>query len=84
MLDNHTQEYGNSMIHMKNRCFSKDHLNSEKYGEAYKNKWSCCGEKCYYFSDKDKNFEESHKFCIILGSHLLNIEDKDEQIMSFE
>ncbi|XP_023498891.1 natural killer cells antigen CD94 isoform X1 [Equus caballus] len=79
MLDNDTQEYENSMVNMKNKCFSKDQLNSEKYGEARKNKWSCCGEKCYYFSDRHKNFEESRKFCINLGSRLLKIEDKDEQ-----
>ncbi|XP_058414779.1 killer cell lectin-like receptor subfamily G member 1 [Diceros bicornis minor] len=79
MLDNDMQEYGNSMIHMKNRHFSKDELNSEKYREPYKTKLSCSGEKCYYFSDRDKNFEKSHKFCVSLGSHLLKTEDKDKQ-----
>ena len=28
MLDNDTQEYEHSMIHMKSKCFSKDQLNS--------------------------------------------------------
>ncbi|KAF5912481.1 hypothetical protein HPG69_004151, partial [Diceros bicornis minor] len=109
MLDNDMQEYGNSMIHMKNRHFSKDetilsidptiiakfddfqeqklskenqtnfYFFKEKYREPYKTKLSCCGEKCYYFSDRDKNFEKSHKFCVSLGSHLLKTEDKDKQ-----
>ncbi|XP_024848393.2 C-type lectin domain family 7 member A isoform X1 [Bos taurus] len=75
MLDNDTQEYEKARTPMKNKCFSKDWLNSEKY----RNKWSCCEEKCYYFSDIDKTFEESRKFCTNQGSHLLKIEDEDEQ-----
>nr|XP_019815493.1 PREDICTED: C-type lectin domain family 1 member B-like [Bos indicus] len=47
--------------------------------KKYRNKWSCCEEKCYYFSDIDKTFEESRKFCTNQGSHLLKIEDEDEQ-----
>ncbi|CAI9166247.1 unnamed protein product [Rangifer tarandus platyrhynchus] len=79
MLDNDTQEHEKSRTPMKNKCFSKDQLNSEKYREEYKNKWSCCEEKCYYFSDIHKTFEESRKFCTNQGSHLLKIEDEDEQ-----
>ncbi|KAM9684276.1 C-type lectin domain family 7 member A-like [Dama dama] len=79
MLDNDTQEHEKSRTPMKNKCFSKDQLNSENYREEYKNKWSCCEEKCYYFSDIDKTFEESRKFCSNQGSHLLKIEDEDEQ-----
>ncbi|KAF5912472.1 hypothetical protein HPG69_004142 [Diceros bicornis minor] len=74
MLDNDTREYGNSVIHMKNKCFSKDPLNSEKYGEAYKNKWSHCGEKCYYFSDRDKNLEENHWVILKRGRQPLDVE----------
>ncbi|KAM9683529.1 C-type lectin domain family 7 member A-like isoform 5-T5 [Dama dama] len=79
MLDNGTQEHEKSRTPMKNKCFSKDRLNSENYREEYKNKWSCCEEKCYYFSDILKTFEESQKFCSNQGSHLLRIEDEDEQ-----
>ncbi|XP_043737773.1 C-type lectin domain family 7 member A-like isoform X2 [Cervus elaphus] len=79
LLDNGTQEHEKSRTPMKNKCFSKDRLNSENYREEYKNKWSCCEEKCYYFSDILKTFEESRKFCSNQGSHLLKIEDEDEQ-----
>ncbi|KAB0353159.1 hypothetical protein FD755_024125, partial [Muntiacus reevesi] len=79
MLDNDTQEHEKSRTPMKNKCFSKDQLNSEKYREEYKNKWSCCEEKCYYFSDILKTFEESRRFCSNQGSHLLKIEDEEEQ-----
>lgn len=56
----------------------------KKYRDSYKNKWPCCEKKCYYFSDRVKTFEESQKFCIKLGSHLLKIDDKGEQVISFE
>ncbi|KAI4586327.1 hypothetical protein MJG53_004114 [Ovis ammon polii x Ovis aries] len=79
MLDNDTQEYEKARTPVKNKCFSKDWLNSEKSREEYKNKWFCCEEKCYYFSNIDKTFEESRKFCTNQGSHLLKIEDEDEQ-----
>ncbi|CAN0291637.1 unnamed protein product [Rangifer tarandus platyrhynchus] len=57
----------------------QSHKRKENYREEYKNKWSCCEEKCYYFSDIHKTFEESRKFCTNQGSHLLKIEDEDEQ-----
>uniref|UniRef100_A0A8C6G0M9 C-type lectin domain-containing protein n=1 Tax=Moschus moschiferus TaxID=68415 RepID=A0A8C6G0M9_MOSMO len=79
MLDNDPQEYEKARTPMNNKCFSKDWLNSEKYREKYKNKWSCCEEKCYYFSHIDRTFEESRKFCTNQGSHLLKIDDEDEQ-----
>ncbi|XFG00659.1 hypothetical protein AB1E19_004283 [Capra hircus] len=79
MLDNDTQEYEKARTPVKNKCFSKDWLNSEKSREEYKNKWFCCEEKCYYFSNIDKTFDESRKFCTNQGSHLLKIEDEDEQ-----
>ncbi|XP_043296684.1 C-type lectin domain family 7 member A-like isoform X1 [Cervus canadensis] len=79
LLDNGTQEHEKSRTPMKNKCFSKDRLNSENYREEYKNKWSFCEEKCYYFSDILKTFEESRKFCSNQGSHLLKIDDEDEQ-----
>ncbi|XP_070646203.1 NKG2-A/NKG2-B type II integral membrane protein-like isoform X2 [Bos indicus] len=47
-------------------------------GKECKSKWSCCGQKCYYFSDESKNFEESKKSCKEMDSTLLKIEDKEE------
>ncbi|XP_025139037.2 NKG2-A/NKG2-B type II integral membrane protein isoform X8 [Bubalus bubalis] len=47
-------------------------------GKECKSKWSCCGQKCYYFSDESNNFEESKKRCKEMDSTLLKIEDKEE------
>ncbi|XP_043737903.1 C-type lectin domain family 9 member A-like isoform X2 [Cervus elaphus] len=47
-------------------------------GKECRSKWSCCGQKCYYFSDELKNFEESKKICKEMDSTLLTIEDKEE------
>ena len=52
-------------------------------GKKCKSKWSCCGRKCYYFSDELKNFEESKKICKEMDSTLLKIEDKEELVMYF-
>ncbi|XP_043296775.1 C-type lectin domain family 9 member A-like isoform X3 [Cervus elaphus] len=47
-------------------------------GKKCKSKWSCCGQKCYYFSDELTSFEESKKICKEMGSTLLKIEDEEE------
>ncbi|XP_059743049.1 killer cell lectin-like receptor 2 isoform X2 [Bos taurus] len=70
-LDNGTQENSASKI----MTFKKKPLNR---GEKCKSKWSCCGQKCYYFLDELKNFEESKKSCKEMDSTLLKIEDKEE------
>ncbi|XP_045695428.1 killer cell lectin-like receptor 5 [Phyllostomus hastatus] len=41
-------------------------------------KWSCCGEKCYYFSHELKSFEESRRSCNKMNSALLKIDDEKE------
>uniref|UniRef100_A0A4W2DAT0 C-type lectin domain-containing protein n=1 Tax=Bos indicus x Bos taurus TaxID=30522 RepID=A0A4W2DAT0_BOBOX len=70
-LDNGTQENSTS----KNMTFKEKPLNT---GKECKSKWSCCGQKCYYFSDELKNFEESKKSCKEMDSTLLKIEDREE------
>nr|XP_025139034.1 NKG2-A/NKG2-B type II integral membrane protein-like isoform X3 [Bubalus bubalis] len=70
-LDNGTQENSTS----KNMTFKEKPLNR---GKECKSKWSCCGQKCYYFSDESNNFEESKKRCKEMDSTLLKIEDKEE------
>ncbi|XP_043297010.1 C-type lectin domain family 9 member A-like isoform X3 [Cervus canadensis] len=70
-LDNGTQENSAS----KNMTFKEKPLSR---GNECKSKWSCCGQKCYYFSDELKNFEESKKICKEMDSTLLKIEDKEE------
>ena len=48
-----------------------------------KSKWSCCGQKCYYFLDELKNFEDSKKICKEMDSTLLKLEDKEELVTYF-
>ncbi|XP_008506834.1 C-type lectin domain family 7 member A-like isoform X1 [Equus przewalskii] len=43
-------------------------------------KWSCCGKNCYYFSKEEKTWDESKTSCQGLGSSLIKIDDKEEQI----
>ncbi|CAI9166245.1 unnamed protein product [Rangifer tarandus platyrhynchus] len=70
-LDNGTQENSTS----KTMTLKEKPLNT---GKKCKSKWSCCGQKCYYFSDELKNFEDSKKICKEMGSTLLKIEDEEE------
>ncbi|XP_065797348.1 killer cell lectin-like receptor 2 isoform X2 [Muntiacus reevesi] len=70
-MDNGTQEDSAS----ESITFKEKPLNR---GKECKSKWSCCGQKCYYFSDELKNFEESKKICKEMDSTLLKIEDKEE------
>ncbi|KAM9684396.1 killer cell lectin-like receptor 5 isoform 2-T2 [Dama dama] len=70
-LDNGTQENSTSI----NMTLKEKPLDT---GKKCKSKWSCCGQKCYYFSDELKNFEESKKICKEMDSTLLKIEDKEE------
>ncbi|XP_040599670.1 C-type lectin domain family 7 member A isoform X2 [Mesocricetus auratus] len=42
-------------------------------------RWSCCGENCYYFSEEEKTWDESDASCRRLGSHLAEIDNKEEQ-----
>ncbi|XP_073931414.1 C-type lectin domain family 7 member A-like [Castor canadensis] len=51
----------------------------EKGYGACQGKWSCCGEKCYYFSEKEHTWEDSDKLCKDLGSSLIKIDNKEEQ-----
>ncbi|XP_021047498.1 C-type lectin domain family 9 member A-like isoform X2 [Mus pahari] len=41
--------------------------------------WSCCGEKCYYFSEEEKTWDKSEESCRVLGSHLAKIDSREEQ-----
>ncbi|GAB1291347.1 Killer cell lectin-like receptor H1 [Apodemus speciosus] len=41
--------------------------------------WSCCGEKCYYFSKEEMTWDESEASCRLLGSHLAKIDSREEQ-----
>ncbi|XP_069437402.1 killer cell lectin-like receptor subfamily F member 1 isoform X2 [Ovis canadensis] len=70
-LDNGTQENSTS----KNMTLKEKPLNT---GKECKSKWSCCGQKCYYFSDELTNFEESKKICKEMNSMLLKIKDHEE------
>ncbi|XP_045712307.1 C-type lectin domain family 7 member A-like [Phyllostomus hastatus] len=45
-------------------------------------KWSCCGEKCYYFSHELKSFEESRRSCNKMNSALLKIDDEKELVIN--
>ncbi|XP_034368537.1 C-type lectin domain family 7 member A-like [Arvicanthis niloticus] len=42
-------------------------------------RWSCCGEKCYYFSEEEKTWDESEASCKLRGSHLAKIDSREEQ-----
>ncbi|XP_027623550.1 CD209 antigen-like protein A [Tupaia chinensis] len=42
-------------------------------------KWSCCGEKCYYFSQEQKTWHDSKKACEGIGASLVKIDSKEEQ-----
>ncbi|XP_032763240.1 natural killer cells antigen CD94-like [Rattus rattus] len=42
-------------------------------------RWLCCGEKCYYFSEEEKTWDESEASCRLLGSHLAKIDSREEQ-----
>ncbi|XP_043296774.1 natural killer cells antigen CD94-like isoform X2 [Cervus elaphus] len=70
-LVNGTQENSTS----KTMTLKEKPLNT---GKKCKSKWSCCGQKCYYFSDELTSFEESKKICKEMGSTLLKIEDEEE------
>nr|XP_020007433.1 C-type lectin domain family 9 member A-like [Castor canadensis] len=57
----------------------QDQKRREKGYGACQGKWSCCGEKCYYFSEKEHTWEDSDKLCKDLGSSLIKIDNKEEQ-----
>ncbi|XP_037369109.1 uncharacterized protein LOC119246987 [Talpa occidentalis] len=48
-------------------------------GDTCYGKWSCCGKNCYYFSKEVKTWHESKKSCEGRGSHLIKIDDEEEQ-----
>ncbi|NP_001014997.1 killer cell lectin-like receptor subfamily H, member 1 isoform 1 [Mus musculus] len=41
--------------------------------------WSCCGGKCYFFSEEEKTWDESEASCKVLGSLLAKIDSREEQ-----
>ncbi|XP_063094670.1 C-type lectin domain family 7 member A-like [Cavia porcellus] len=73
-LENTTQE---DESHVQSLPFTLEPISTGENIE-YKDKWSCCGQSCYYFSTKVKNFEDSRKFCKEMDSTLLKIEDPQE------
>ncbi|XP_023364829.1 C-type lectin domain family 9 member A-like [Otolemur garnettii] len=63
---------------LENTAFSETPHTSGSECNTCKNKWSCCGEDCYYFSYDLKNFNDSQNFCKQMGATLLKIEDEKE------
>ncbi|KAM5334891.1 killer cell lectin-like receptor 2 [Glossophaga mutica] len=61
--------------HRKKMVFSKSTQNTGKLGEEH---WSCCGENCYLFIDRDKNWNGCKQACQSYGLSLLKIDDEDE------
>ncbi|KAM5332374.1 uncharacterized protein AAES06_005307 [Glossophaga mutica] len=74
-LDNVKQE-DNSVL--KNMSVTEEPLNTGSKSSTCERKWSCCGEKCYYFSHELKSFEESKRSCHEMNSALLKIDDEKE------
>lgn len=37
-------------------------------------------QKCYYFSEEEKTWDESEASCRLLGSHLAKIDSREEQV----
>ncbi|KAG7483940.1 hypothetical protein MATL_G00043510 [Megalops atlanticus] len=52
---------------------------TEIHCEPCPQSWHQHGSKCYYFSDAEKNWTDSHKDCIKQGAHLVIIESMEEQ-----
>lgn len=71
-LNNETQE--------DNMSLREKTLTRGKEISTCRTKWSCCGQKCYYFSNELKNFKESQHSCKEMGSTLLKIDDQEELI----
>ncbi|XP_063094279.1 C-type lectin domain family 7 member A-like [Cavia porcellus] len=74
-LENTTQE---DESHVQSLPFTLGPTTTGGEYIGYKDKWSCCGQSCYYFSMKVKNFEDSRKLCKEMNSTLLKIDDAQE------
>ncbi|XP_032328701.1 natural killer cells antigen CD94-like isoform X2 [Camelus dromedarius] len=74
-LDNVKQE-DNSTV--KNTTFKEELLSGGRESSMCETKWSCCGQKCYYFANESKTFDKSQKFCKKMNSRLLKIENDKE------
>lgn len=70
----------NSGFTEKTICHRKKNLsetlrNTDKFSREF---WSCCGEKCYYFSLKSQNWNGCQRSCQDNNSSLLMIANNDE------
>nr|XP_004611472.1 unnamed protein product [Sorex araneus] len=69
-----------SDFYTKNICQRQKNLSttSQNRGKLSRELWSCCGEKCYYFSMEKKDWNGCKKICEKYYSTLLKISGKDE------
>ncbi|XP_063094264.1 C-type lectin domain family 7 member A-like [Cavia porcellus] len=74
-LENTTQE---DESHVQSLPFTLEPTSTGGENIGFKDKWSCCGQSCYYFSTTIKNFEDSRKLCKEMDSTLLKIDDAQE------
>ncbi|XP_069904423.1 killer cell lectin-like receptor subfamily G member 1 [Oryctolagus cuniculus] len=70
---------GNNMSSVEAEEPSVSPPGTERHCGSCQRQWVCCGTNCYYFSKEETTWNESAKSCQDKKSHLVTINDKEEQ-----
>ncbi|XP_069904424.1 killer cell lectin-like receptor subfamily G member 1 [Oryctolagus cuniculus] len=70
---------GNNMTSVEAEEPSVSPPSTERHCGSCQRQWVCCGTNCYYFSKEEATWNESAKSCQDKKSHLVTINDKEEQ-----